>query len=401
MYQPYSQNSYYENYYGQVYNRSNYNPNQPPNVYYPNGGYPYGNPNASSPQIYQNNYRGIQMIQPMKLDEAISKSSYSPSNKDIILEAILDNFSDKKENKVYFQSSSNDKIFIISKTLSAKLMNKSYKIPIVIHIPSSYPNFPPEFYMLKRAKVGINKVYFENEKIIDVNTLKINTDKICPFNPSKNNIGEIIEALKKQFGSVFPIYSDKTGNSQIPPFGPNNPNFRNMNEVIVESEKMTNKQVHDLIKKQAKDAVISKYNKYKNQYKLEQNYKELKTINDIVRLRAGNSLNGNEHPMNESINVLKDIKQRLYKIEYDLNQEIENSKNIKKTTLEKCDDLIKIKDDEDMKFLIMKKILEDYLIYLKKGYERKIVNFDVMVNQTRALSREIFTIDYLRAQRKK
>ena len=54
-----------------------------------------------------------------------------------------------------------------------------------------------------------------------------------------------------------------------------------------------------------------------------------------------------------------------------------------------------------MKFLIMKKILEDYLIYLKKGYERKIVNFDVMVNQTRALSREIFTIDYLRAQRKK
>ena len=54
-----------------------------------------------------------------------------------------------------------------------------------------------------------------------------------------------------------------------------------------------------------------------------------------------------------------------------------------------------------MKFLIMKKILEDYLIYLKKGYERKIVNFDVMVNQTRALSREIFTIDYLGAQRKK
>ena len=42
-------------------------------------------------------------------------------------------------------------------------MNKSYNIPIVIHIPSSYPNFPPEFYMLKRAKVGINKVYFENE----------------------------------------------------------------------------------------------------------------------------------------------------------------------------------------------------------------------------------------------
>ena len=62
--------------------------------------------------------------------------------------------------------------------------------------------------------------------------------------------------------------------------------------------------------------------------------------------------------------------------------------------------MIKIKDDEDMKFLVMKKTIEDYLIYLKRGYERKLISFDVMVNQTRALSREIFTIDYLRTQRK-
>ena len=399
MYQPYSQNSYYENYYAQVYNITNYNPN-PSNQYYSNGGYGYGNPNLTNPQIYQNNYRGLQMMQPMKLDDAIKKSSYTSSNKDIILEAILDNFSDKKENKVYFQSSSNDKIFIISKTLSAKLLNRSYNIPIIIHIPESYPNLPPEFYIHKRPKVGINKAYYENEKIIDVKTFKINTDKICPFNPSKNNLGEIIEELKIRFSKVFPIYSDKTANNQISSIGPNNPDFRKMNEIIVESDKMTNKQVYDLVKKQAKDAVISKYNKYKTQYKIDQKYKELKTINEIVRLKAGNSLNGNEHPMNESVNVLKNIKQRLIEIENDLNKEIENSKNINKTTLEKCDELIKVKDDEDMKFLVMKKTIEDYLIYLKRGYERKLISFDVMVNQTRALSREIFTIDYLRTQRK-
>ena len=181
MYQPYSQNSYYENYYAQVYNRTNFNPN-PSNQYYSNGGYGYGNPNLTNPQIYQNNYRGLQMMQPMKLDDAIKKSSYTSSNKDIILEAILYNFSDKKENKVYFQSSSNDKIFIISKTLSAKLLNRSYNIPIIIHIPESYPNLPPEFYIHKKPKVGINKAYYENEKIIDVKTFKINKDKICKFN---------------------------------------------------------------------------------------------------------------------------------------------------------------------------------------------------------------------------
>ena len=104
--------------------------------------------------------------------------------------------------------------------------------------------------------------------------------------------------------------------------------------------------------------------------------------------------------MNESLNVLKKIRQRLYDIESGLNQEIQNSGNSNKTTLEKCDELIKIKDNEDMKLLIMKKTIEDYLIYLKKGYERKIVSFDEMVNQTRALSRELFSIDYLRSQKK-
>jgi hypothetical protein len=313
---------------------------------------------------------------------------------------MLDNFSEKNENKVYLQPLQNNRIFIIIKNLNTKLMNKSYNIPIIIHIPVSYPNTPAEFYIQKRPRVCINKVYYENQKIIDVNSFKINSDKICPFDPSKNNLGQIIEALKSRFSSVFPIYADKSAKIEPVAYGANNPQISGMNKVIVESEKLTNKQVSEMIKKQAKEAVLSKYNKFNTQYKLIQNYKELKTINDITRLKAGNSLNGNEHPMNESLNVLKKIKQRLYDIENGLNQEIQNSGNSNKTTLEKCDELIKIKDDEDMKLLMMKKTIEDYLIYLKKGYERKIVSFDEMVNQTRALSRELFSIDYLRSQRK-
>ena len=121
-----SQDAYYQNYYGQIYNRSNYNPN-PQNPYYPNGGYGYGNPNpnASSPQIYQNNNRNPQIMQPIKLDVAMNKSSYSSSNRDIIFETILDNFSEKKENKVYLQSLSNNKIFIIVKRIFFCLSSNS------------------------------------------------------------------------------------------------------------------------------------------------------------------------------------------------------------------------------------------------------------------------------------
>ena len=198
-----SQDAYYQNYYGQIYNRSNYNPN-PQNPYYPNGGYGYGNPNpnASSPQIYQNNNRNPQIMQPIKLDVAMNKSSYSSSNRDIIFETILDNFSEKKENKVYLQSLSNNKIFIIVKNLNTKLMNKSYNIPIIIHLPVSYPNTPAEFYIQKKPRVGLSKVYYENQKIIDVNSFKINTDKICPFDPSRNNLEQVIEALKSRFSST-------------------------------------------------------------------------------------------------------------------------------------------------------------------------------------------------------
>ena len=139
-----------------------------------------------------------------------------------------------------------------------------------------------------------------------------------------------------------------------------------MTQVIVESDKMTKRQVLELVRKQVKDYIIRKYKEFNNKYQLCQSYNELKTINDITNLQAGNSLNGNKHPMIESRNVLNNIKQRLINIENDLNYEIQTIGNSNKTALEKCDELIKIKDDEDMRLLIMKKVLEDYLVYLKK-----------------------------------
>ena len=170
MYQP-SQNAYYLNYYNQVYNVTNYNP-RAPNPYYPNGAYGMTNPNRSSPNIYQNqnqnsNYRGVpRPLEKLKLDIALNRSSYSSNNRDLIRETVLDNFSDNTTNRVYLQSSSNDKIFIILKNINCKLVNKAYNIPIIIHLPASYPNTPPEFYIQRKPKVCINKAYYENQKIL-------------------------------------------------------------------------------------------------------------------------------------------------------------------------------------------------------------------------------------------
>ena len=48
----------------------------------------------------------------------------------------------------------------------------------------------------------------------------------------------------------------------------------------------------------------------------------------------------------------------------------------------------------------MKKTLEDYLAFLRKGYERRVISFEEMIENTRMLSREMFYIDYLRNKKK-
>ncbi len=60
-----------------------------------------------------------------------------------------------------------------------------------------------------------------------------------------------------------------------------------------------------------------------------------------------------------------------------------------------------IANKKDLDYLIRIKVMEDYLVYLKKGYEKKIVGFDDMLNLTRSFSREIFNLNYMRSKLKK
>ena len=102
------------------------------------------------------------------------------------------------------------------------------------------------------------------------------------------------------------------------------------------------------------------------------------------------------------LEALKNIKSQLDLIENGITKELNESQNEQeKSFFEKCENIINIPDPKDMEYLIKIKDLEDYLVYLKKGYEKKIVEFDVMVNLTRAISREIFNLNYMRSRSKK
>ena len=155
------------------------------------------------------------------------------------------------------------------------------------------------------------------------------------------------------------------------------------------------------MKNQTKDILRAQYDEYILKFKIDQNYKELNNINYIVKMKSGNGSNDpNNNPMSGEIDTLNNIKNQFNQIENSLRNEL-NDMQSEINAFEKANELIKVNDEKDLEYAVMKKTIEDYLVYLKKGYEKKLVNFDDMVNKTRMLSRELFSIDYLRNQRKK
>ena len=397
---PYQQNYgyYYHNYSQPSYAAPVYRPNPEYQGSYPNPSPPpsYTNQNSNINSIYNNNKK-ITNLQPLDLNEALSKSSYPKHLQDFLKNFIIDEYFGNKDAKVYFQSLSDEKLFVVEYQLPINFNKKIYKVNIFMYIPKLFPNYPPEFYIEKKCNTGLNDSY-ENE--IDKSTFKINIDKICRYNPEKNNVGEIINILKSRFNKTFPIYKDSKNTSIYEIYDKNNLDKSKVNEIKITSDKFNDEQLLKFMRKQTKDILWAKYDDYKQKYKIEQNYHFLKNFSESSKKDSQSSSFIEGDPLIQQLESLKRIKQNLNQIENGLNIEIQNMESKERGPFEICEDFVKIKDEKDLEYVIMKKTIEDYLVYLKKGYEKKLVSFDDMVNQTRSLSREIFSIDYLRKQRK-
>lgn len=353
-------------------------PNLYSQPYYPNTN---PNPNVNNNTIYNKN-------QSITLDQALMQSSYPPEKREIISDMLLTEYIGNTEAKVYFQYRNHEKLFVVEYVLSINLMNKKYNVDVYMHIPITYPENPPEFFLGKKKGVCLNNEYTKNN-IINGETFQVNLENICRYNPRKNNISEIINALKNSFNKTFPVYKGPT-KIQYEIYGKNNLDKNVLQEVIIKSEKFTDTQLLNFLRKQVKNLVYNKYNDFNNKYKTPQYYKDLRQM----KMEIDSSSNSGSSPMNQQIGRLNQIKEELYQIESGIRADVQNIEN--SNVLMKCDELIKVKNDKNLEFLVKKKIIEDYLVFLRKGYEKKLVSLEEMLEQTRTLSREIFTIDYLR-----
>lgn len=367
-------------------------------AYYPNRGNPAPAP-APAPvpvtapipnnnTIYNNNVQGI------PLDQALKQSSYPIKNHELISDMMIREYIGNPEAKVYFQYKNPEKLFVVEYVLLIYLGDKSYNVDLYMHIPISYPDYPPEFYVGKKKGVCINKYYLESN-MINEGTLQINVEAFCRFNPTKTNISEIINALKNSFNKTFPVYKSNTANLYVVP-GKNCIDKNLLQPVTIKSENFTDAQLLDFMRKQVKIVIKNKYNDLNNKYKTPQYYNDLKEM----KYELDSSSNSGNNIINPQLESLKQIKEELNLIESGIQADIQNIQNINGDVLMKCDEIIKVKNERDLDFLAKRKILEDYLVFLRKGYEKKLVSLEEMLEQTRTLSREIFTIDYLRKSMK-
>lgn len=385
-----------------------------PNFKYINNNYKPPNFNNSTELIY--NYKNNISNESLKIEEALSKSSYPKYNKDFIKNFLINNYYNHKNAKIYLTLNDKEKIFVIEYNLPISFNYRIYNVFILVYLPLLYPDYPPEFYIGKRGNMGINQNY-ENGRI-NSRDLRINLSSFIDFDPERNNIEEIINKIKEEFNNEFPVYKNNRDSNNI--LGKCNLDKKLVSEIIIDNKAFWNndkerfnknnfddinedknkefndKTFLDFMRNQVKDIIKAKYIDLDDKFQIKKKYNDLFVIKDAVRnKKEKNILNKDINIMKQELENLKKIKEQYIMMENNLKYENDKILNDKRSIFERINEVIKIKDEKELEYISKKKAIEDYLLYLKKGYERKIVSFDDMINQTRILSRELFNIDYI------
>lgn len=396
----------------------------------------YGN-KMNPPQNRNDNFQSSDL----EFEDSLAMVSYPQYILDFIKKFILDNYSNNDLAQVFMiPNKDGENIYVIEYSLLIELNNRFYKVFVLVYLPLLFPNYPPDFYIEKTTtNISLNKFYLDGK--IGPEDFKINLERFVKFDPDKNNIGEIIDNLMINFSQEFPVYKDNSGNNanfkndskcffdksnankiKIPKQPKNNSNhnqrikdfksneknnFDNIKCVKLNEEKKVpffdDKSFLEYIRKQTKDIIEYNYVEFTQKYNIKGNLDSLKNLyNNSQKGINNDNLFRKNAQLKSQVQALINIKKQLENIENIVGQELLDCQNNKKKSFfEKCDSIVNIPNKQDMEYLIQIRVMEDYLVYLKKAFEKKLLGFDVLLNLTRSLSREIFKLNYARSNIKK
>lgn len=330
------------------------------------------------------------------LSQALAQSKYPKENYELLINFLEENYMKNENIKIYLMKSG-EKIFIIKYCLTIAVNNDYQKLYILLYLPEKFPNYHPEFYILSETKNLEISEYYPNYKI-NHKTLLIDHETFCNFDSHKMNIEQIISCMISDFSDHFPF--------KIAPFkfdmnsGKCCLDMRNLIEVsLLEKDKIERN-----LREKLKIKVINLYNNTFNEIK--ESIEELKnTEKEMNKKQNEIKIIVNQYENQKKLLVdLENVRNKMTNV---ANNIVLNCKNFGKNykyeedfRIDKCKDVVHIKDENIFKYDVMIKTLEDFLIYLKKGVKENKISFEVGKNETRELSRELFTLMYLKNNKK-
>ena len=265
------------------------------------------------------------------LKEALDAYSFPKDRYEIIKNLILKIHLSNRKPHIYFNSSSKEKLFTIEYSLDVFWMKKKYIVLIIVHIPQTFPDNKPEFYIKKLPYTGINPEYVKNN-IINGQTFQIYYENF--YHQNNYDIDNILNILNEKFNETFPLFKNKNINNVL--------EKEDLKVVIINSEYLNEKLNED-------------YKLYDNEKFKEENIELGKKINSLnIQLNEQENENKRLIEENNKLNEIidkyeKDIKEIKDKYEKDI-KEIKDKyeKDIKKIKEKQEKELeINIKNDNN------------------------------------------------------
>ena len=327
----------------------------------------------------------MENVKKITFNEAIKKSDYPKENLDMIKSYISEHISEYDYmTTIYLTHSFNKNIFLIKHDLLVEFKGKGYSIFLLFYITVSFPK-ELRIYIEKVIELSISPKYTD---FIDKETLELYYEPLTGYRPMQVPLSKLLDNLRSKFSINFPLFKSK---QPIDYFGPCIINTQQSFIVEVKPNDLKGSYNINDFRKKVKNKILKLIND--KSFEIQKSLSELDNLEKkIDQINIEDDLNGDR--FENSIIKLKEMESKL---EY----EVQEMKSYNKDYLDKYKDIIKIEDKEKFKYMVMKRTIEDYLLYLKKAAEKNIISFEECKNKYRILSQELFYINYFIDKRNK
>ena len=322
----------------------------------------------------------------ISLNEALNKSEYDEFIKDKVKSFVLENYKNYKDkSNLYLTKCFNKKIFVIKMDLYVTYKATEYILTVLIYIPNTFPN-ELRIYFEYNQDFLIDR-YYQQEKIIDETTAELDYFKIINYIPLKNPLNDLVKALIDKFNQKFPLFKAKVKPEL---YGPCHLDISTCTKIEIKPDDIKEINKLDNDKKKIKDKIMKTLEK--KVYEIQSTQSQLDILKNRINTKINNYISKNKS--DELEKMIKNMVELQSKIEQDIQRLKYQKNNENNNILQKCEEVVEIKDKEKFRYQVMMKSAEDFLLFIKKGFERNIIPFNKGVDEIRRISKELFFINY-------